>query len=62
MPKPDLKDLITTNEIDSTVTGRKSGQDISRPIWFVYEENKLYLLPVKGRKQIGTETSYNIQP
>jgi hypothetical protein len=48
MPKPDLKDLSTTNEIDLTVTGRKSGQDISRPIWFVYEENKLYLLPVKG--------------
>jgi deazaflavin-dependent oxidoreductase (nitroreductase family) len=48
MSKPSLKDLSTTNEIDLTVRGRKSGQDISRPVWFVHEENKLYLLPVQG--------------
>jgi deazaflavin-dependent oxidoreductase (nitroreductase family) len=49
MSKPDLKDLLsTTNEIDLTVRGRKSGQDISRPVWFVHEEDKLYLLPVQG--------------
>jgi len=48
MPKPDLKDLSTENEIDLTVKGRKSGQDISRPVWFVHEDEKLYLLPVQG--------------
>jgi deazaflavin-dependent oxidoreductase (nitroreductase family) len=48
MSKPDLKDLNTTNEIDLTVRGRKSGQDISRPVWFVHEDDKLYLLPVQG--------------
>jgi deazaflavin-dependent oxidoreductase (nitroreductase family) len=48
MSKPDLKDLNTTNEIDLTVKGRKSGQDISRPVWFVLEYDKLYLLPVQG--------------
>jgi deazaflavin-dependent oxidoreductase (nitroreductase family) len=48
MSKPDLKDLSTTNEIDLTVRGRKSGQDVSRPVWFVHEDDKLYLLPVQG--------------
>ncbi|HXX98107.1 MAG TPA: nitroreductase/quinone reductase family protein [Candidatus Bathyarchaeia archaeon] len=31
-----------------TVRGRKSGQDISRPVWFVHKADKLYLLPVQG--------------
>ena len=48
MAKPDLKALITANEIDLTVRGRKSGKDISKPVWFVHEDDKLYLLPVQG--------------
>ena len=48
MSKRDLKDLSTAYEIDLTVKGRKSGQDISRPVWFVHEDDKLYLLPVQG--------------
>jgi hypothetical protein len=36
MSKRDLKDLSTANEIDLAVRGRKSGQDISRPVWFVH--------------------------
>lgn len=48
MSKPSLKEFSTSNEIDLTVRGRKSGQDISRPVWFVHEKNKLYLLPVLG--------------
>jgi deazaflavin-dependent oxidoreductase (nitroreductase family) len=48
MSKRDLKDLSIANEIDLTVKGRKSGQDISRPVWFVHEDDKLYLLPVQG--------------
>lgn len=44
-----LKDhLSRENEITITVTGRKSGRSISNPIWFVSDQDKLYLLPVKG--------------
>jgi len=44
-----LKDrLARSSEINITVTGRKSGHAISLPIWFVHEDGKLYLLPVKG--------------
>ncbi len=40
--------LVKASEINITVTGRKSGRSISRPIWFVFEDGTLYLLPVKG--------------
>jgi deazaflavin-dependent oxidoreductase (nitroreductase family) len=40
--------LQNTNEIEITVTGRKSGRHISNPVWFVQEGKKLYLVPVKG--------------
>ena len=40
--------LKTTDEIELTVTGRKSGRKITNPIWFYLEEDKLYLLPVSG--------------
>jgi deazaflavin-dependent oxidoreductase (nitroreductase family) len=30
------------------VTGRKSGRTIAIPVWFVLEDDKLYLLPVQG--------------
>ncbi len=40
--------LSRSSEVTITVTGRKSGRSISRPIWFVWDEGKLYLLPVKG--------------
>jgi deazaflavin-dependent oxidoreductase (nitroreductase family) len=44
-----LKDRLSrSNEITIRVTGRKSGRTISIPIWFVFEDDKLYLLPVKG--------------
>jgi deazaflavin-dependent oxidoreductase (nitroreductase family) len=35
-------------QIKLTVIGRKSGQEISNPVWFVFEGEKLYLLPVRG--------------
>ncbi len=45
----DLKDhLSRSSEIDISVTGRKSGRTISNPVWFVFEGETLYLLPVKG--------------
>jgi deazaflavin-dependent oxidoreductase (nitroreductase family) len=40
--------LAQASELNITVTGRKSGRHISIPIWFVLEENDLYLLPVQG--------------
>ena len=47
--KGGFKDRLSqSKEITITVTGRKSGRAISRPIWFVWDGGKLYLLPVKG--------------
>ena len=47
--KGDLKDRLSRySEIDLSVTGRKSGRTISQPVWFVWDDDKLYLLPVRG--------------
>ena len=44
-----LKDrLARYREIKISVTGRKSGRPSSRPVWFVFADDKLYLLPVRG--------------
>ncbi len=40
--------LESSREIELTVTGRKSGREISIPVWFVREGEKLYLVPVNG--------------
>ena len=40
--------LSRYREINISVTGRKSGRTISIPVWFVLEDDKLYLLPVQG--------------
>jgi deazaflavin-dependent oxidoreductase (nitroreductase family) len=40
--------LARFREINITVTGRKSGRAISNPVWFILDEDKLYLLPVQG--------------
>jgi deazaflavin-dependent oxidoreductase (nitroreductase family) len=51
MPKQNdnLKNQLSrSQEITITVTGRKSERAISLPIWFVWNDDKLYLLPVKG--------------
>jgi len=46
MSKCDLHQrLNSAYEITLSVKGRKSGRDIPRPVWFVYEGNTLYLLP-----------------
>src|SRR5258707_11671319 len=45
----DLKDRLSRNrEINLSVTGRKSGRTISQPVWFVLDDDKVYLLPVRG--------------
>jgi deazaflavin-dependent oxidoreductase (nitroreductase family) len=44
-----LKDhLARSREIHISVIGRKSGRTISIPVWFAFEDDKLYLLPVQG--------------
>lgn len=35
-------------QIKLSVVGRKSGETITNPVWFVAEGEKLYLLPVHG--------------
>lgn len=77
--KDSLKDRLSrVREIDITVTGRKSGRAITNPVWFVLEDETLYLLPVSGSdtqwyKNVlenpsiriqarGTETALNVVP
>jgi deazaflavin-dependent oxidoreductase (nitroreductase family) len=51
MPAPNdaLKDRLSRyREISLGVTGRKSGRTISQPVWFVLDDDKVYLLPVRG--------------
>ena len=44
-----LKDrLARYRQIKLSVIGRKSGKTISILVWFVFESDKLYLLPVQG--------------
>jgi deazaflavin-dependent oxidoreductase (nitroreductase family) len=44
-----LKDRLSrSREVNISVIGRKSGRTISVPVWFVSEDDKLYLLPVTG--------------
>jgi deazaflavin-dependent oxidoreductase (nitroreductase family) len=42
------KALEASPQIELTVTGRRSGREISFPVWFVREGEKLYLVPVRG--------------
>ena len=49
MTVPELKNALeTTDEIEITVTGRRTGREISNPVWFVQAGDSLYLLPVRG--------------
>ena len=49
MGSDELKSALqNANEVELTVTGRKSGRESSRPIWFVEEDDKVLLLPLGG--------------
>jgi deazaflavin-dependent oxidoreductase (nitroreductase family) len=49
MKKNELKDRLSRfRQIKISVIGRKSGNKISIPVWFVLEGGKFHLLPVKG--------------
>jgi deazaflavin-dependent oxidoreductase (nitroreductase family) len=50
MTASELKDALQdASEVQLTVTGRKSGQESTRPIWFVEEGDQVLLMPVGGR-------------
>ncbi|MGW5667074.1 nitroreductase/quinone reductase family protein [Micromonospora sp. NPDC003776] len=40
--------LDGVGEVELTVTGRKTGRQISRPVWFVLEDDSVFLVPVTG--------------
>ncbi len=40
--------LRNSDQIDITVTGRSTGRQITAPVWFVEDEEKLDLVPVSG--------------
>jgi deazaflavin-dependent oxidoreductase (nitroreductase family) len=45
----EFKDALQgRSEVDLTVTGRKSGNQSTRPIWFVEDGDWVLLLPVSG--------------
>ena len=47
--KKELKDRLSRyRQINLSVIGRKSGNTITNPVWFVAEDDTLYLLPVHG--------------
>lgn len=49
MALTDFTDVLEgASEIELSVTGRKTGREISRPVWFVQQGDKLNLLPVTG--------------
>jgi deazaflavin-dependent oxidoreductase (nitroreductase family) len=44
-----LKERLSKyREIELNVVGGKSGRTISNPVWFVFEGDDLFLLPVQG--------------
>ena len=47
-PQGFIEALSETDELDLTVIGRNSGRKSTRPVWFVHEGDKIYLLPVNG--------------
>jgi deazaflavin-dependent oxidoreductase (nitroreductase family) len=49
MADGDFKNALQgRSEVDLTVTGRKSGNESTRPIWFVEDGDSVLLLPVSG--------------
>lgn len=46
------KALSNTDEMELAVTGRTSGRETSRPVWFVQDGDTLYLLPVNGSDSV----------
>ena len=52
------KALQKRRQISITVIGRRTSRSITIPVWFVFEENTLWLLPVYGSR---TQWYRNVQ-
>ena len=51
MTKADfMRALQDRNEISITVKGRRSGREVTLPVWFAREGNTLWLLPLHGSR------------
>ncbi len=49
MAANNLKDRLSRyRQIKLSIVGRKTGRKISHPVWFVFQGEKLLLLPVSG--------------
>jgi hypothetical protein len=46
----DQKIIDSSEELQITVIGRKTGRKHSTPVWFVREGKSVFLLPVKGSR------------
>jgi deazaflavin-dependent oxidoreductase (nitroreductase family) len=45
----ELKDALRDrDEVELTVTGRRSGEERTTPVWFVQDGERLLLLPIHG--------------
>src|SRR5207247_3570181 len=54
MPTDNLNDRLSRyRQIKLSVVGRKTGRKISHPVWFVFQGEKLLLLPVSGSDTQG---------
>ncbi|MEO3778204.1 nitroreductase/quinone reductase family protein [Micromonospora sp. B11E3] len=40
--------LSDAREIELTHTGRRSGRQISHPVWFVQQDDSVFLMPITG--------------
>jgi hypothetical protein len=59
MPEVALADALKKRkQISITVTGRRTGNQITIPVWFVSERNAIWLLPVYG---LNTQWYKNLQ-
>ena len=49
MTNPAVRDaLADAREIELTVTGRRSGRQISCHVWFVQQDDNVFLMPLAG--------------
>jgi deazaflavin-dependent oxidoreductase (nitroreductase family) len=48
MPGQFTAALQGSDQLTVAVTGRVTGRQISHPVWFVQEDRKVFLLPVRG--------------
>lgn len=48
--RADLAKIADQSTVELTTIGRKSGKPHTKPIWFVYDQNRLYLQAGRGGK------------